>query len=150
MTFDEWNKTRTPCRHDVPEFANIYEFSYDADDNFNWLRYYQLRDAFIENNESDIRHKYISVDDFVDKFTRKPNVQDKRFLALAEATAESYLKRYTTQLPSWCFDDKCDEYDPLFTHPVFSPYDLELFIDNTPAEFRKRNVFCENNHLEYR
>lgn len=59
-------------------------------------------------------------------------------------------ERNTTQLPSWCFDDKCDEYDPLFTHPVFSPYDLELFIDNTPAEFRKRNVFCENNHLEYR
>ena len=133
------------------KFAKQVEYAYDGDtQQMDWQLYYTMRDGFIQQNEFRMHRRELSVEDFAKQFLIKPNIPDKRIMAVIEATAESYLNRYDLPVPDWCFENSCSEENPIFVRCAFSPYELEMLIDNTPVEFRKRNVFCEHNNLEYR
>lgn len=136
---------------DVDKFANQVEYAYDEDtQQMDWQLYYTMRDGFIQQNEFKMRRGELSVDDFAKQFLVKPCIADKRIMSVIEATAESYLNRYDLPVPDWCFENKCSEENPIFVWRAFTPYELEMVIDNTPVEFRKRNIFCGHNMLKYR
>ena len=114
--------------------------------------------SVLVNNSQDF---YLAIGDFLDEFSKKTDkekteslkekpftMSQREYLPFLAATAHKLANDNNLIVPKWVFNDDCYLIDnPFFAANAKGNLRL-LFMYKSPAEFKHRNLFVDENVLE--